>query len=455
MKKLNCLIIILIIIIIILLIAILLLKNYNQSNDVGFTDTYHPVEEEYFIRGAEELDEETQLAIPENTDLESLEDALYYFVVKNCMQQYLHILNTESSIYYGYDENDNYTSIASESEKKENIYKILSSNYIEKNNINNENLYNYVTTYKENTLFVPLEIKQIDDSEEIKSFIVSGISCNMEDNSLIENIYAIVNIDENNLTFSIEPVHNVNNIDNIKFEKLTGSIELNEKNVYQYQTILDEDISKEYMLTYKRLSIAAPELMYEKFNKEYKEKRFGSLENFKEYVQENKDKIFSTSLTKYLVEEKDGYKQYVLLDKNNNYYIFQETYPMQYTVMLDTYTIDLPEFIEKYNNADKPSKVKMNITRFFEAIKLSDYEYAYEKLDETFKNQYFATLSEFEKYAKENLKYDEKIDYIEFSDSDEIYTYDIELKNGENIKYVTFTVQLLDSTDYKISFDIN
>ena len=64
----------------------------------------------------------------------------------------------------------------------------------------------------------------------------------------------------------------------------------------------------------------------------------------------------------------------------------------KYSVVLDTYTIDLPEFIEKYNSANEKTKVGLNIQKVFDAINNEDYEYVYNKLDNTFKQTNFKTV---------------------------------------------------------------
>jgi len=439
MKKLRNLIIIIAILIILVLSAIIIL-NYRQNliydglsgSDIPFANeniiSTQPDEDNVEDgRTSEDIDESALEAIPENTELEELTNGLYYFVVKNCMEQYIKIININSSVYYGHDESGNYTDITPENEKKERIYNVLSSAYIEKNNITIDNMFSYINTFKEDMVFVPIEMKQLENSEKIKTFAVYGLIEKVQDYSMQEDVFAIVNIDETNLTFSIEPVKNVSSIKNISAKKMEENIEKNEENTYVYQSILDEDFAREYMSLYKRLSIGSPELMYERLDVDYRNKRFGSLENFEQYINENYDKIYSTNLQKYLVQEKEGYKQYVLLDQNNNYYIFQEKSLMNYTVILDTYTVDLPEYIEKYNTANEETKVKMNISRFFEAIKLGDFEYAHNKIDETVKKTYFPTLTEFEAYAKNAFIY-ENIEYDEFTDSEGVYTYTVKLQ---------------------------
>ena len=56
---------------------------------------------------------------------------------------------------------------------------------------------------------------------------------------------------------------------------------------------------------------------------------------------------------------------------------------MQYKVLLDTYTMILPEFAEQYDNLDNTKKVVMNIEKVIQALNLRDFKYIYNKLDDT------------------------------------------------------------------------
>ena len=116
MKNLKNLIIIVGILIVVILTALIVLpkKEIQISNTIG------EIKNENSITGnlveevqeeAEPLNEAELERIPYNEDIEPLTDALYYFVIKNCMQQYLDVLNTENSSYYGYDENENYVNL--------------------------------------------------------------------------------------------------------------------------------------------------------------------------------------------------------------------------------------------------------------------------------------------------------------------------------------------------------
>lgn len=80
---------------------------------------------------------------------------------------------------------------------------------------------------------------------------------------------------------------------------------------------------------------------------------------------------------KYKVNELEDYTQYVCIDNHGKYCIFRNRTSIDKDIILDTYTIDLPEFIEKYNKAKPEEKVGMNIERFVNAINDKDYKYGY------------------------------------------------------------------------------
>ena len=73
---------------------------------------------------------------------------------------------------------------------------------------------------------------------------------------------------------------------------------------------------------------------------------------------------------------------------------------MKYTVILDTYTVDVLAYKNEYDKAEAEKKVELCLNRFFEAINNQDYEKAYSYLNKTFKDEEFSTLEEFIQYVK-------------------------------------------------------
>lgn len=392
------------------------------------------------------------------TDENGTIDRQAYFDIITCMRKYLSALNIKSDAYYGYDELGEYSLIVDENVIKNNIYNILSQNYIKKNNITIDNLYDHINVLENSILFVPLEISLMQD-ETVKSFAVHGIIESLENYSVIDEIFTIVNIDMAHNVFSIEPIYgNYNNVNEIEIDQFDEIIQSNENNQYITASTTYEDISKDYINLYKRLALGYPEKMYDLLNEKYRKARFENVEGFKKYVEENREKIIGISLEKYQVNNKGTYTQYVCIDQNGNYYIFQETAPMQYTVILDTYTIDLPEFVEQYENSTDEQKVLWNIQKFFDAINQADYKYAYDKLDETFRVNNFKTQKEFENYVKTNFFAQNELTARNPQKQNDIYLYEITIqdKTGQNQNSITktFVMQLKEGTDFVMSFSV-
>ena len=120
--------------------------------------------------------------------------------------------------------------------------------------------------------------------------------------------------------------------------------------------------------------------------------------------------------------------------------------------MLDTYTIDIEEFIEKYESVNEKEKVILNIQKFINSINDNNYNYAYNCLADSFKNNYFSNVEDFKNYIENNFGNNIDISYIEFDTvAEKYYTYRVNISNRIQ---KTFIVQLGEGTDFKLSFDI-
>ena len=313
----------------------------------------------------------------------------------------------------------------------------------------------------------------------------------MDDEKVIKLSIA-VNMDTIHNTFSIMPSEyleknnylditdgTTTNLDNIT------SIEKKENNTYTYANISDEQYVKKLFMNFTTRATKNINLSYQNLDKEYREKRFENVESYRKFVNENREKYLSydstnnkapgdfNSYEEYMIYEAtlnpltlksykkdnyDQYTQYVCIDENEKYYIFRETAPMQYSIMLDSYTIDLPEFTQKYEKATDEEKITLNLQKCFEAINNQDYDYVYKKLDPTFKANSFSSKEIFEKYMKANFYTSNKARASNGKKQGDIYTYDVTIsdKTGENSKTFkkTFVMQLKEGTDFVMSFSI-
>lgn len=110
-------------------------------------------------------------------------------------------------------------------------------------------------------------------------------------------------------------------------------------NEYIPTYISDEDLTKIYLNEYVHIMYSDQERAYELLDKEYREKRFGNLEVFKEYV--NSLTYSNYKLDRFYVDTKGKYIIYGAIDTNGNIFIFKTNGVMQYTVYLDDYTVEI------------------------------------------------------------------------------------------------------------------
>ena len=313
----------LILIIIVIIISVLLLTKSNENSD----DSERTGENVIDSYGKTENG---------NIDRQS------YFDVINCIKQYLEVANIKNANYYIYDNSGNYVLSVEENIIKNNIISLLSSNYINKNEITQENLYTKVEVFETPTIFIPIEIAMIQD-ESVKSFLVYGLIEKAENYELIKEAFMIINIDMTTNSYSIEPINgNFNNIQEVKVDKLDDKIDYNGKNKINTSYATYEDIVEDYITIYKGLALGKTEKMYELLEEEYKTLRFGNLENFKSYTEEKREDIISTMPEKFKVVQNNGNTYYICIDQNENYYLFKERAVLDYRVILDNYTINLP-----------------------------------------------------------------------------------------------------------------
>ncbi len=439
MKNLHKMIILLVIIIFLILIALVVLLNIDKKKE---QNTGIPDAEDFEISDKEA-----------NFENNNIYDINKIKTVENCIQKYYDAINLESSMYYGRDEK-----IVTDEEIYMNILDLLSENYKQENNITTKNISKYVNLLDQDVIIQVLQIKVVL-GETSEKYAVYGITMDLNYKKLNE-IYMYVTLDLSNKTFSIEPINEkYDSFDDIKISNQNVVIEPNDNNTYKNEALGYEEISKYYLDKYKKLALSSPEICFEYLDNEYKNLRFENYESFEKYIELNKNKIEASRLTGYNVNNYNGNSEYFCIDQNGRYYIFRETSVMDYSIILDTYTLDLPEFLEVYNTAKEPEKVGLNIQKVFSAINDGDYKYVYNKLDDTFKANNFKTIENFENYIKERLYADNKVNYTGYEQNGNAYIYTLEITDNtglnSNVVKMQVVMALGENTDYVMSFSIN
>ncbi len=443
-KRFTAIVILLLIILVILIIAVIYLRSTSENI---------VIEEEEIVY-TEEILNSQEISRVENNNL--------FYTLESCIQKY------ETILYLDYTEQlDEYNmptiasayGISDREGKIEAIISLLDADYISENGINSTNLFDYLP---EDTGEITVEAvkmnKLIDDNADVEAYTVEANLIDENDNSITE--FFVLKIDNKNTTFAVTPINTseYSDLDEIEFINTTKEIEPNGRNTYVEIEYNDGQIATKYFQEYKTLLLTNPSEAYLKLDEEYRSAKFSSEADFEEYINKNEEKIEGTQIMQYQAEQREEYNRYVCLTIDNTYWIIVETAPREYTVILDSYTIDLPEFTEQYEEADDANKVLLNIQKVFAAINDGDYNYVYNKLDDTFKQNNFPTLEEFETYMQENFYENNDIAYSNYQTNTGLHIYEISITNADDDTSGTITknfiMQLLDGTDFVMSFSV-
>ena len=434
-------IIIVVIIIIIIVALLLLLLNRNEYEN----ETYVPAP-----------------SVTYSETVEKLENYNKFYSLEEMIKKYC--------IYDSYG-------------NSEGIYSVLDNAYCEANGITAENAVNKIERHNLSDYNLILEEAYIYDDSLYPVFFTKSIIRNTEEK---QELYLILKTDQANLTFSVIPINKEvfdGYINNQGSKLATSPIEKNNYNTQEDVTVSEKNVLDKYFDNYIYELMYRPEEAYSRLNEEYRTAKFTDYNDFLNYINVHNSEMvqmdiksaktledFATEddyneymanyelkgINLYKIEEKEEYKQYICIDDFGNYYIFRENGVNDYDILLDTYTIDLPEFLEKYNNSNRKDKVLYNVQKIVDALNTKDYRYVYNKMDETFRNNNYKTLEEFEQYIQNSIFEKNTVGYTNYAESGDISTVDLKLQDKtereDGIYTMTVAMQLKEGTDFVMSF---
>ena len=426
-------ILIILLMIIIILVYFLNKIDKNVGNDNVVTDDY--INEE--LEG-----KEIQVMI--NYELSNKITKSEYYNLKECVRQYQQaisdILNNKN-----------------ESNQKK-LLSMISKEYTDE-----KEFINFFIGYKEIEIYVD-KILMTKLSNSVNAYLLIGkVRDTQKDDIVRYNM--IIEIDFKNYTFEVFPNEYIKEKEMENLEA-GDKIELSPKekiNNQEYNTIKDQTnryntVAIPYFEKLKIDLLYDSEYIFNILDEEYKQKKFNNDYNsFIRYIEQKRNSFEDMIIEKYARYDYDGYIQYVCIDNNENYYIFNENSVMNYEVLLDTYTIDQPEFIEKYEKATMEQKAGYNINKFVEAINDKDYIYAYNCLAESFKQNNFKTLNDFENYIKNNFSNNNELEYLKTYQEGQYYVYETNIINKNNSSIIgqkNFIVNLKEERTFELSFNI-
>ena len=424
MKKSKLILVLIISILLIAIIIGILLLNLNNKTQQTRNETNSTSMSQVEIDQQE--NENYNNIPPDYTEEVGLQE---FFTVDNCISKYLSYLNISTI-----DEET-----TSRAQLEEKIRAILSSK--------NTN----IQFLQENNIFIPVKIQK-SNSSRVVSYKVYGIIANNE-LEYKNDTYFVVNLDTSNKTYSIEPLgSSYASIDEIQVTNIE-EIQENSYNNFTYQELTDEYKYKQLFNQMKRLMLAKPEIAYDYLEENYKSKRFENYEYFKNFIDNNRDRLVDVFPQKYKVD--DDPNDILLIDQYGNWYEFIVTGTMKYTAKIDNNIVLLSRDIQKYKTYTEEEKIKFNISRWIEMLNTRDYKFAYKYLDETFKEENYKTQEDFEQYmsSKYPSRYNVSVSNIEKDGN--VYSAEVELNIPDedfSDKYMTVIMRLDEGTNFTMSF---
>lgn len=430
-KKYILFVMIIIVLIFCILIFMMLKQKKQENNDI-------------INMLKQEQQEENEDNVEVDSKIKKVRNVNNYYSVKYIAMSYVNgLLNKDKDIIY-----------------------VLNSDYVKNNNITIDNLYSKINSFDNEGDDKSLEITNMLVSEQSSNISVFFVYGNIKDTITKEKIPTnfVVIVDFENETYNILPSEYMDSIEiqeESNFELNIKQIEANQYNSCEY-----EDVDKNTIIL-DHMDKLINELVYNidnsysnLYEKDYRETRFGSLEEYKKYISSNLKYIMSSEIEKYQVNEYQDYTEYVLKDQNDNYYIFEDDGVLNFTVKFDNYTIPTEKFTTTYKNVTNEQKIQMNVDKFIQMINRQDYKTSYALIDDGFKNNYFKTNEEFEEFIKNKFFLYNSISFKSIEDKgNNTYVVNVEIsditeENPENNE-MTIIIQLKDDMNFIIAFGMD
>lgn len=448
-------VIVTVVIILIIILVILLGISRNTVNEVKKSEEQIDYYNEYQQTRA------TEGITADDATATLVDNANNYYTVKSILDKFnRYILYLNASVSdLGLIVSKQEESSALEEYKQDgikNIYDMLSNNYKIKYEVDDSYIYNNLKDfsgkkYQINKMYV------VEDSSYINTYFIYGKYEDMDYNFIVIldrynytfEIYLSNYLRDNNYVFD-----NISSMKTLHIEK----VEKNENNTFQFKNINQQELANTYYKDFLTKMKSYPELAYSVIEPKYREERMNNITEFNNYIIDytSRDRF----LKQYKMSKYDTYTELVCQDSCGIIWIFKINGVMDYTIVLDSYTIPIESYNDEYQNADDSKKSQLCLNKFLEAINNKDYERAYNFLNNTYKEENFKNLNEFKTYIQNNWFSFNTFSYYDVKSDEKNYilsgTLSDTTRTGYNEKYIskTFIVKLGNGiTDFEMSFE--
>ena len=475
-KKSLTIIISIFVVLLFIIIALLKVRQDEVKKNQSDNNSNNTIKQNYTIENEKENDIANNNARTE------------YYVISKIITDYynsvFNILNIKPNLSMGGIAEDDLITIKQNYENQlSNIYDSLSDEYINSNNITISNIEEKMEEKNMATVRIA-SVKKIKESGNIKIFYVLTDLKDVQTSQISEKGHLLY-LDEKNNTYAItldsfikQRYGNVTENTNINIPQ---EIIKKQNNEYLIRQISDDEYVKDllsdltYNLIYKKNNA------YNILDEQYKNNKFKNIDEFYRFISNNEEVYkylyrnltgdttglntmeelesyrinkFKYGISKYEVKDYGNYKQYVIKDKQNRYFIINESNPMEYKALLDSYTCETEIMTDMTEKMNEDNKCEHYLNQYIEMINLKDYGVAYDKLEDRLKQNII--ISNFENYIKERFFDSNYIESVKkISTNNGLNTYEITLKEneyGNETKIVRIGITIKNK-DFKVVFD--
>ena len=336
---------------------------------------------------------------------------------------------------------------------------VFDKRYKETRNISREDIISFAGQYKNNSVVEKYKIKISEEyiaelTDDKKIVLVYSKINNKDFNCMLK-----IDLTNNRYSIFYEDFMNKEKYTKDRTEEITiddSDIEKNDYNIFIVSNLSNQNIVIQYFSDLKNKMKNDRMELYNSLDKDYRAKRFPSYEKFEQFLNSINDRINKLDISKF----KFSNNQIKIMDNYDNIYTLNTSDIINYTIIMDDYTLEDKEITDIYNKSVDTDKVNTNIAKFFKMINLKDYESAYNLLDKNFKKQNYPSIDAFRKYIETNLFSYSKVTKVnDTKKTGNYYIMSLNVVNGEedviHAKQVTVVMQLLEGTNFVMSFSMN
>ena len=276
--------------------------------------------------------------------IKKVDDRNMFFAVKNIVKAYLTAIGT----------NDN-----------AKLMNFISNDYIKENKINVNNVLSNVPDesieYTDNYEFIINKIYFSEENDLINTYFMEIFYYNLNNKKKYET-RLMVQLDPVNMTFQVIPYIYMKEkgYDKLSigdsYSATVKEVANKKDNTYKMVPIPKNTMADRYFSIYLEYLKNDKEASYYLLDKEYREKRFENINKYLEYIK--KADLENAVISKFQAYDYDEYTEYVCIDIEGRYYIFNESGVMDYSIML------LNRYREEKEN-NKNNLTSMNKEKLF------------------------------------------------------------------------------------------